>query len=75
VALHGRADVHLQLAVADRSGDARVGLQLEPVLDVEVADHGAVDHRVAAADAAFDVTVGREHEQRRAAWRRPSAAR
>ena len=38
MALHRRADVHLQLAVADRAGHARVGLQLEPVLDVEVAD-------------------------------------
>ena len=30
VALDGRADVDLQLPVADRAGDARVGLQLEP---------------------------------------------
>src|SRR6185312_10874122 len=43
LAVHARADVHLQLAVADRPRDLGVGLQLEAMLDVEVADHGAVD--------------------------------
>ena len=65
VALHGRADVHLQLAIADRAADARVRLELEPMLDVEVAGDGAVDDRVAAADAALDHAARREHQQRR----------
>jgi hypothetical protein len=65
VPLHAGADIHLQLPVADRPGDLGVALQLEPLLDVEVADDGAVDDRVAATDRALDVALRRQDQQRR----------
>src|SRR4029078_12640683 len=65
MSLHGRADVHLQLPIADRPRHLGVRLQLEAVLDVEIADDGAVDDRIAAADRPSDLALRREHEQRR----------
>src|SRR6185369_12304506 len=73
VSLHGRADVHLQLPIADRPRHLGVRLQLEAVLDVEIADDGAVDDRVAAADRALDVALGGEDEERRRLGVDPSA--
>src|SRR5690349_4074589 len=65
LALHGGTDVELELAVADRAADAGFRLQLEQVFDLEVADHGTVDDGVAAAHAALDLALFRQHEQGR----------